>query len=73
MIIYVQCHYRELGPERDSFISCQFTWANNLPSPTYELLDCVLMSVVWEQNFPLVMVHALYRSISDHTPPFEFR
>ena len=37
----------------------QFTWANNLEFPTYEKLDSVLMSVQWEQKFPLVTVRAL--------------
>ena len=45
----------------------QFTWVNNLPSLIYELMDHVLMSVEWEQTFPLVMVCALQRSTSDHT------
>ena len=46
----------------------QFTWANSLPVPTYEKLDRVLTSIDWEQKFPLVMVQALQRAISDHTP-----
>jgi hypothetical protein len=46
----------------------KFTWANTLPNPTYEKLDRVLTSVDWEQKFPLVMVQALSRAISDHTP-----
>ena len=37
----------------------QFTWANNLEVSTYEILDRVLMSVEWEQKFPLVTVRAL--------------
>ena len=37
----------------------QFTWANSLPIPTYEKLDRVLISVEWEQKFPLVTVQAL--------------
>jgi hypothetical protein len=46
----------------------QFTWANTLPTPTYEKLDRVLASVEWEQKYPLVSVHAMQRAISDHTP-----
>ena len=45
----------------------QFTWANSLPTPTYETLDQVLTSVEWEHKFPLVTVHPLNRAISDHT------
>ena len=46
----------------------QFTWANSLPTPTYEKLHMVLASVEWEQKYPLVSVHAMQRAISDHTP-----
>ena len=46
----------------------KFTWANILPTPTFEKLDRVLASVDWEQKFPLVTVQALSRGISDHTP-----
>jgi hypothetical protein len=46
----------------------QFTWANSLPSPTYEKLDRVLMTTEWEFKFPLVSVRALDRGVSDHTP-----
>ena len=45
----------------------KFTWANSLPNPTFEKLDCVLASVEWEQKFPLVIVEALSRAILDHT------
>uniref|UniRef100_A0A453NB92 Reverse transcriptase domain-containing protein n=1 Tax=Aegilops tauschii subsp. strangulata TaxID=200361 RepID=A0A453NB92_AEGTS len=48
----------------------QFTWANSLPTPTYEKLDRVLASVEWEQKYPMVSVHAMQRAISDHTPLF---
>jgi hypothetical protein len=48
----------------------QFTWANRRDTPTYEKLDRVLASVSWEQKFPLVAIHALTRSGSDHTPLF---
>ena len=48
----------------------KFTWANALPNPTFEKLDRVLASVEWEQKFPYVIVQALTRGISDHTPLF---
>jgi hypothetical protein len=35
---------------------------------TYEKLDRVLASVEWEQKYPLVIVRALTRTSSDHTP-----
>jgi hypothetical protein len=46
----------------------QFTWANRRSTPTFEKLDRILVSVDWEQKFPLVSVRALARSGSDHTP-----
>jgi hypothetical protein len=48
----------------------QFTWANNLPEPTYEKLDRVLMDSVWEFKLPLVSVRALPQSkaLSNHAP-----
>jgi hypothetical protein len=51
-------------------IGRQFTWANNLPEPTYEKLDRVLMDSDWEDKFPMVSVRALERieSLSDHAP-----
>jgi hypothetical protein len=45
-----------------------FTWANNLQSPTFEKLDRILVSTEWEVKFPQVLVKALPRGISDHTP-----
>jgi hypothetical protein len=33
----------------------QFTWANNLPDPTYEKLDRVLMDTDWEDKFPRLL------------------
>jgi hypothetical protein len=54
---------RELG-----LSSRQFTWANRRQTPTFEKLDRILVSVEWEQKFPLASVHALPRSGSDHTP-----
>ena len=41
-----------------------------MPNPTFEKLDRVLASVEWEQRFPFVIVQALSRGISDHTPLF---
>jgi hypothetical protein len=48
----------------------QFTWANNLPEPTYVKLDRVLMDTDWEPKFPLVSVRVLPRlsDLSDHAP-----
>jgi hypothetical protein len=46
----------------------QFTGASRREIPTYEKLDRVLTNVEWEQKFPLVTVHALTRTGSDHTP-----
>jgi exonuclease III len=46
----------------------QFTWANRCTVPTYEKLDRILVRVEMEQKFPLLSVHALTRSGSDHTP-----
>jgi hypothetical protein len=48
----------------------QFTWASRREIPTYEKLDHVLANVEWEQKFPLVSVHAMKRTGSDHTPLF---
>jgi hypothetical protein len=46
----------------------RFTWANSRRVPTYERLDRVLVSIEWEQQYPLATVEALNREISDHTP-----
>jgi exonuclease III len=46
----------------------QFTWANNLPHPTFEKLDRILVTTDWEAKYPLSSVVALSRDISDHTP-----
>jgi hypothetical protein len=46
----------------------KYTWANNLSTPTFEKLDRVLVTVEWEEKFPLPTVQALPRVISDHTP-----
>ena len=42
--------------------------ANTLQKPTYEKSDRVLVSIEWEQKFPLAQVDALSRKIYDHTP-----
>jgi exonuclease III len=46
----------------------QYTWANNLLKPTYEKLDRVLITTEWELKYPRVMVQALNRELSDHSP-----
>jgi hypothetical protein len=46
----------------------KFTWANSRTVPTYERLDRVLVSIEWEQNYPLATMEALNREISDHAP-----
>jgi hypothetical protein len=46
----------------------QYTWANNLQSPTLEKFDRILVSTEWELKYPLVTINALRRTISDHTP-----
>jgi endonuclease/exonuclease/phosphatase family metal-dependent hydrolase len=46
----------------------QYTWANNLQSPTLEKLDRILVSMEWELKYPLVTVNALPRIISDQSP-----
>jgi hypothetical protein len=46
----------------------KYTWANNRISQTYEKLDRVLDTTEWEEKYPLTMVHALPRVISDYAP-----
>jgi hypothetical protein len=46
----------------------QFTWASYADVPTYEKLDRVLVRTNWELKFPLALVQALTRELSDHTP-----
>jgi hypothetical protein len=46
----------------------RFTWANNLPHPTFEKLDRILVTTDWEAKYHLSSVVALSRDISDHTP-----
>jgi hypothetical protein len=42
--------------------------ANYAEVPTYEKLDCILVTIDLEQKFSLASVQALTREISDHTP-----
>jgi hypothetical protein len=46
----------------------RYTWANNLPCPTYEMLDRILVATEWEHKYPLSTVIVLNRDLSDHTP-----
>jgi endonuclease/exonuclease/phosphatase family metal-dependent hydrolase len=46
----------------------KYTWANNLANPTFEKLDRVLIITEWEEKYPLTIVRALSRQVSDHTP-----
>jgi hypothetical protein len=46
----------------------QYTWANNLPDPTFEKLDRVLVTTEWDQSFPLAVVTCMNRDISDQVP-----
>jgi hypothetical protein len=51
-----------------TMIERQFTWANNLPEPTYKKLDRMLMNSDWEYKFPMASVCLLERieALSDH-------
>jgi hypothetical protein len=53
-----------------AMIGRQFSWANNLPNPTFEKLDRVLMDADLESKFSMVSVRALERikGFSDHAP-----
>lgn len=46
----------------------KYTWANNQSDPTYEKLDRILICPDWEEHYPLAVVQALERELSDHTP-----
>jgi endonuclease/exonuclease/phosphatase family metal-dependent hydrolase len=46
----------------------KYTWVNNLATPTFQKLDRILMTTEWEEKFPLSIVQALAREISNHTP-----
>jgi endonuclease/exonuclease/phosphatase family metal-dependent hydrolase len=56
------------GLKEDKLIGRQYTWANNLPDPTYEKLDRVLVSFDWDQAFSMAVVTGMNRDISDHVP-----
>ena len=45
-----------------------FTWANNQNDPTFEKLDKVFIFPDWDEHYPLAVVQALERELSDHTP-----
>jgi hypothetical protein len=46
----------------------QYMWVGLGDNPTYEKLDRVLVSTVWEHNYPLSTIESSDRNISDHTP-----
>jgi hypothetical protein len=46
----------------------KYTWANNLANPTFKKLDHVLITMEWEEKYPLTTVRALSREVSGHTP-----
>jgi hypothetical protein len=39
-----------------------YTWANNIPNPTYEKLDRIFVFMEWDQKYPLSTVVALNRT-----------
>jgi hypothetical protein len=43
-------------------------YLGHMQTPTFGKLDRILVSTEWEVKFPQVMVRALPRGISDHTP-----
>jgi hypothetical protein len=58
-----------LNPTELQMSGRMYTWANNLATPTFEKLDRILITMEWEEKFPLSMVQALAREVSDdHTP-----
>jgi hypothetical protein len=54
------------GLKEIKLLGRQYTWANNLPDPTFEKLDRVLVTSEWDQAFPLAVVIGMNRDISDH-------
>ena len=44
-----------------------FTWTNEWQSPSSVKPDTFLLSLEWEDNFPLLSARALQRPLSDHT------
>jgi hypothetical protein len=45
----------------------KFTGANSRETPTYEMLDRILVSTEWETKLPLSIVQVLNKDFSDHT------
>ena len=43
-----------------------YTWSNNQEDPLFAKLDRILVSSLWEQQFPLVTVRTLVRGVPDH-------
>jgi hypothetical protein len=41
----------------------KYTWANNLANPTFEKLDRILVTMEWEEKYPLITVQILTREI----------
>lgn len=46
----------------------QYRWPNDHLDPTFEKLDRILTSTDWEDLFPLSIVSAMDRVLSDHVP-----
>jgi hypothetical protein len=45
-----------------------YTWSNDHMNPTFEKLDRFLVSPEWEEQYPLSIVTAMDRGLSDHAP-----
>jgi hypothetical protein len=45
-----------------------FTWSNNQDNLIMASLDRVLATTIWETRFPLTVIKALPKPVSDHTP-----
>jgi hypothetical protein len=56
------------GLKEIKLIGRQYTWENNLPDPTYEKLDRVLVTSEWDRGNPLAVVTGMTRDIFDHVP-----
>jgi hypothetical protein len=56
------------GLKEVKLIGRKYTWANNLPDPTFEKLDRVLVSVEWDLVYPVAVVTGKNRNVSDHVP-----
>jgi hypothetical protein len=68
LAIPIQCYHKKFEFKGITTICRRYTWANNLPVPTFEKLDRILVDIDWEVKYPKVSVHAFTRDISDHTP-----